>query len=88
MSVRYLLDTHAFAWAVGNPGLLSETAAQTLKSPQNQLFISSVSIWEMSIKHTSGKWREVAPFMDEKLYTRFVRQLGASELLISHRLPA
>ena len=83
--MRYLLDTHVFAWAAGNPSLLSETAAQTLKSPQNQLFISPASVWEMSIKHAAGKWQEVVPFMDEKLYARFVRRLGASELLISHR---
>lgn len=83
--MRYLLDTHTFAWAVGDAGLLSEAAVQVLQHRQNQLFVSPASVWEMSIKHKLGKWPEVAPFMDEQLYAHLTRQLGASELLIDHR---
>ena len=80
-----MLDTHTLAWAVGDAALLSEAATRVLQNRQNQLFVSPASVWEMSIKHASGKWPEVAPFMDEQLYAHLVRQLGISELLISHK---
>ncbi len=80
-----MLDTHALAWAVGDAALLSEAATRVLQNRQNQLFVSPASVWEMSIKHASGKWPEVAPFVDEQLYAHLVRQLGTSELLISHK---
>ena len=79
------MDTHALAWAVGDAALLSEAATRVLQNRQNQLFVSPASIWEMSIKYASGKWPEVAPFMDEQLYAHLVRQLGVSEVLISHK---
>ena len=83
--MRYLLDTHTFAWSVGDADLLSQTVRRVLQNRQHHLFVSPVSIWEMSIKHASGKWPEVAPFMDEQVYAHLMRQLGASELLIDHR---
>lgn len=83
--MRYLLDTHTLAWAVGDPTLLSETAKRSLRDPKNELFVSPVSIWEMSIKHYAGKWSEVAPFMDEARYAEFSQRLNAQELAI--RIP-
>ncbi len=83
--MRFLLDTHTFAWAVGQPALLSETVRELLKHPGNQLLVSPVSIWEMSIKHKLGRWPEVAPFMDEVLYAQFLAQLGAEELAVFSR---
>jgi PIN domain nuclease of toxin-antitoxin system len=80
--VRYLLDTHTFAWAVGDPSLLSERAHALLLDPNNELLVSPASIWEMSIKHRAGKWPEVAPFMDEQQYAGFVQRLGVQELSI------
>ena len=80
--MRYLLDTHTFAWAVGDPTRLGATAHLRLSDPANTLLISAVCIWEMSIKHHLGKWPEVAPFLDDELYKGFLLQLGAQELPI------
>jgi PIN domain nuclease of toxin-antitoxin system len=80
--VRFLLDTHAFAWAVGDPDRLGDTATATLREVDNELLVSPASIWEMSIKHHLGKWPEVAPFMDEQLYGDFTARLGVRELSI------
>ncbi len=84
MKARYLLDTHTFAWAVGDPSLLSETARTLLRDPRNDLLISAATSWEMSIKHHLGKWPEVSPFFDEALYTGFLTTLRATELPIRH----
>lgn len=80
--MRYLLDTHVLAWAVGDPARLSETARTILSDVSNELLVSPANIWEMSIKHHLGKWPEVAPFMDEALYAQFSRRLGTQELVI------
>lgn len=78
--MRFLLDTHTFAWAVGDPDRLGAIARVHLSDPKNTLLVSAVCIWEMSIKHHLGKWPEVAPFLDEELYQGFLAQLGAQEL--------
>ena len=83
--MRYLLDTHALAWAVGDPSRLGRRSRELLGDPANDLLVSPASIWEMSIKHRLGKWPEVAPFMDEQLYRQFSRRLGTQELAIRHQ---
>ena len=80
--MRYLLDTHTLAWMVGDPTRLSRTAYALLSDVHNDLLVSPVSIWEMSIKYRSGKWPEVAPFMDEPLYTQLSQQLRLQELTV------
>jgi PIN domain nuclease of toxin-antitoxin system len=83
--MRVLLDTHTLAWVVGQPDSLSNKVKTLLEAPETKLLVSAVSIWEMSIKYKLGRWPEVAPFMDEDLYDRFIKQLDAEELLISSR---
>jgi len=51
----YLLDTHtALWWAAGSPRL-SERAKALIKSKDNQIFLSVVSVWEAAIKSALGK---------------------------------
>jgi PIN domain nuclease of toxin-antitoxin system len=83
--MRFLLDTHALAWAVGEPSRLSVRVRKLLADPSNQAFVSSASVWEMSIKCRAGRWPEVMPFMDERLYAGILDELGAVELAISGR---
>ncbi|WP_425146901.1 type II toxin-antitoxin system VapC family toxin [Deinococcus sp.] len=80
--LSYLLDTHALAWAVGAPDLLSDPARAILRDPAHLLLVSAASIWEMSIKHHLGKWPEAAPFLDEQMYASFLKSLRAQELSI------
>ena len=53
--MNLLLDTHAFLWAVGADPRLSERAGLAFLDPQNRLFFSIVSYWELCIKHALGK---------------------------------
>jgi len=83
--MRYLLDTHVLAWAVGNPALLSGKVISILKDRKNQILFSPANIWEMSIKYHLGKWPEVKVFMDELVFLKMMQQLGATELLINQK---
>jgi len=53
--MNHLLDTHTFLWAAFSPDKLSAKARNEIRSAENQVCISSVSFWEISLKHTLGK---------------------------------
>jgi len=53
--VIYLLDTHSLLWAVADPTKLSQRASGILRDWSNQVCVSPVSLWEISIKYALGK---------------------------------
>lgn len=53
--MRILLDTCEFLWLVAGDSELSPTVASAVRAPQNQVFLSAVSFWEISLKHSLGK---------------------------------
>jgi PIN domain nuclease of toxin-antitoxin system len=53
--LKLLLDTHILLWAAGQPEKLSESTRTLLSSPENSLFFSAVSIWEIVIKLGLGR---------------------------------
>ena len=53
--MSFLLDTHTFIWALTEPGKLPAKIKSVLENPENELYISSVSFWEIAIKVRSGR---------------------------------
>ena len=53
--MRILLDTCEFLWLVAGDTKLSPKTAAALRDPQNEVFLSVVSFWEISLKHNLGK---------------------------------
>ena len=53
--MNLLLDTHAFLWTVLNPRRLPEAALSAVEDQENEVFVSAVSLWEISIKYRLGK---------------------------------
>lgn len=53
--MRLLLDTHTFIWLDIAKDRLSPPAQAALRDPQNMLYLSLVSVWEMQIKIQLGK---------------------------------
>ncbi len=53
--MAYLLDTHSFLWAVFDSTKLSQTARNMITEPDNRIFVSSISFWEISLKFALGK---------------------------------
>ncbi len=52
--MKLLLDTHAFLWSI-NGGPLSEQARNAFLDPENKLFLSAASYWEICVKVSIGK---------------------------------
>ncbi len=53
--MKLLLDTHVLLWAAGAPEKLSKTAQTLIDNPDNQLYFSAASLWEISIKNKLGR---------------------------------
>lgn len=50
-----LLDTHLLLWAAGQSEQLSDQARRMLDDPRNELWFSTASIWEVTIKTGLGR---------------------------------
>ncbi|HEY6326395.1 MAG TPA: type II toxin-antitoxin system VapC family toxin [Candidatus Cybelea sp.] len=48
--MRILLDTHVLIWALAQPRRLSQDTREAITDPQNDVFFSAGSIWEIAIK--------------------------------------
>lgn len=59
--MNLLLDTQIFIWAFDQPDKLPEKYHQPLITPQNQLYLSVASVWEMQIKAQIGKMQLSLP---------------------------
>ena len=53
--MRILLDTHIFLWFINADIRLSTTIRDTIRDPDNDVYLSSVSIWEVIVKYQLGK---------------------------------
>jgi PIN domain nuclease of toxin-antitoxin system len=53
--MKVLLDTCTFLWITTDDENLSDTARQIFRSPNNEIFLSSVSAWEIIVKNGIGK---------------------------------
>lgn len=55
--MRVLVDTHTFIWALLDDKRLSAKAKHILRSDENELVFSLVSLWEIAIKIKIGNPR-------------------------------
>lgn len=53
--MNILLDTHFLIWAIGDTKKLHKSERDILMDSQNGVFVSVVSVWEVSIKSAIGK---------------------------------
>lgn len=77
-----LLDTQLLLWAAGMPGKLPEQARRMLTDPDNELWFSAASLWEVTIKSGLGR----SDFrVEPHLLHRGLLQNGYVELAITSR---
>lgn len=90
--MNYLLDTHAFLCAAFSPNKLSAKARNEIRSAENQVCISIVSFWEISLKYTLGKIElsNCTPADMPDIATQMgfeIIQFGAQETASFYQLP-
>jgi len=50
-----LLDTQCWLWMHAEPERFTPAAREALEDPENELFLSAASAWEIAIKYALGK---------------------------------
>ena len=53
--MRILLDTCTFLWLITDDIALSAAARNVFSNPDNDIYLSAVSVWEIAVKHSLGK---------------------------------
>ena len=53
--MNVLLDTHVFLWWDQQEPALGAAARGTIEAPDNNVFVSAASVWEIAIKRRPGK---------------------------------
>jgi len=53
--LRLLLDTHIWLWALLDPSKLTRRVARALENRKNELWLSPISVWELSILAEKGR---------------------------------
>ncbi|WP_029146765.1 type II toxin-antitoxin system VapC family toxin [Methylophilus sp. 5] len=78
--MKLLLDTHILLRAAEGSNQLSNTAKLLIEDPENQLYFSSASLWEIAIKNTLGR----ADFkVDPAVLRRCLLDNGFEEIMIN-----
>ena len=75
--MRILLDSHLILWWLGNAPSLSEPARALISEPENTIFVSAVSFWEIWLKESLGKLRLPVDF-EAKMASEFFENLPLS----------
>ena len=55
--MRLLLDTHIWLWSLLEPGRLSRRVKRELADPASELWLSPISVWELSMLLRRGRVR-------------------------------
>jgi PIN domain nuclease of toxin-antitoxin system len=53
--MKVLLDTHIFLWFISRDHRLSDNLRDAIRDPDNEIYLSVVSVWESIIKYQLGK---------------------------------
>ncbi|MER3410865.1 MAG: PIN domain nuclease [Thermoleophilia bacterium] len=53
--MRLLLDTSTLLWWLDDDAKLGPSSRAAIADPDNEVFVSSASAWEISVKRASGK---------------------------------
>jgi len=77
--LNLLLDTHVALWAITDNPNLSAQARDLILAPRSAVWVSAVSVWEITIKHGLG--RGDMPVSGQNAL-RYFRQAGYRFLVI------
>ena len=97
--MKLLLDTHIWVWSVLDPGRLSARVARQLVNPENELWLSAVSVWELRLLHDRGRLKlvpDAVSWINDNLSRLNIREapltfevaLAISSLNLPHNDPA
>jgi PIN domain nuclease of toxin-antitoxin system len=81
MGINYLIDTHILLWWLFNDPKLNAQCREIVANPENRIFVSSVSAWEIATKYRIGKLPEAKQIVEE--YSQILAQAKFIELPVT-----
>jgi PIN domain nuclease of toxin-antitoxin system len=81
--LRILLDTHAWLWLQASPERLPKRSLELVSDPENDVYLSAASSWEIAIKYALGKLPLPGP-PGEYVPSR-IASSGTATLPVEHR---
>lgn len=90
--MKLLIDTHVFIWWDNLDARLPMRVVQALNDPNNEIFLSLASVWEMQIKVQLGKLalrNDLAVILEEqeRINRVFVLAPNRQDVFYHSRLP-
>ena len=92
--MRLLLDTSTLLWWLDDDKKLGPAARAAIASPDNEVYVSAASAWEISVKRASGKLEapfDVADALERSFFIELpievVHAMAAGELPPHHKDP-
>ena len=76
--MKLLLDTHAFLWSYSQTSKLPAPVRDAIADQSNEVFVSAVCFWEISIKVSIGKLNVVGDHPEQAV--EVARSLGFSSI--------
>jgi len=91
--MKLLLDTCTFLWLISDSGNVPERVVEMYRAPENDVYLSAASAWEIVLKHARGRLPLPVPperLVREERETRGIEPLPIDEESALHlsRLPA
>src|SRR5262245_42613146 len=53
--MKLLLDTHIFLWFISGDRRLPDDMQRSIRNPNNEVYLSVVSLWEVIVKYQLGR---------------------------------
>ena len=88
--MRLLLDTHVLLWWLADDRKLAKAAREIIANPDNDVHVSSASVWEVAIKMALGRLEIELDDLEAAIVRNGFRQLpvGFRHAITAGRLPS
>jgi len=88
--VRLLLDTHVLLWWLADDRKLAKPAREIIANPNNEVHVSSASVWEAAIKAALGRLEIELDALEDAIVRNGFRPLpvGFRHALTAGQLPS
>ena len=80
--MKILLDTHILLWAISNSPLLNSKAREIILNPENEIYYSVISTWEVQLKHIA---HPEAMSLDGESFSKYCKQSGFIHLPLKEK---